>query len=149
LGTFHAGKRNKMSDRLITIINESRSTDIEATIEGGRVSLTAAAVETALGWALKPEGFCRDDACVPVREGSRAVVDGEVDLAGLADLLGLPLALDVEHRAAALGEAPEHRAAALATLEAPDFTLPGLDGRMHTLSAHREKKVFLAVWASW
>jgi hypothetical protein len=137
-----------MPDTFI-IIDESSATDVDATIEGDRVRLTPDTVERALGWALKPEGFCRDDVCVPVREGSHAVVDSKVDLAGLADLLGRPLALDIDERAAAFGASPHERGAALATLEAPDFTLPDLDGRMHSLSAHRGKKVFLAVWASW
>jgi peroxiredoxin len=37
----------------------------------------------------------------------------------------------------------------MATLEAPDFTLPDLAGRMHTLSDHRGKKVLLIAYASW
>jgi hypothetical protein len=32
---------------------------------------------------------------------------------------------------------------------APDFTLPDLDGRLHSLSRYRGKKVFLFCWASW
>jgi hypothetical protein len=132
-----------------TIIDESHATDIDATIAGARVLLTPAAVERALGWALQPEGFCREGVCVPVRDGSRAVVNGAVDLAGLADLLGRPLALDLDERAAAMGASAHDRATALSSLEAPDFTLPDIDGRMHALSTHRGKKVFLAVWASW
>ncbi len=132
-----------------TIIDETRATEVDATIDGDRVLLSPDATERALGWLLQPEGFCRAGICVPVREGSRAVVDGNVDLAALADLLGRPLALDLDERAAAMGVSAHDRAAALATLEAPDFTLPDLDGRMHSLSAHRGKKVFLAVWASW
>ncbi|TAK76433.1 MAG: redoxin domain-containing protein [Dehalococcoidia bacterium] len=34
-------------------------------------------------------------------------------------------------------------------LDAPDFELPDLDGRMHRLSDRRGKKVVLALWASW
>ena len=41
------------------------------------------------------------------------------------------------------------RARALQSLQAPDFTLPDLDGRMHTLSEHRGRKVLLVTWASW
>jgi peroxiredoxin len=41
------------------------------------------------------------------------------------------------------------RAERLLSLEAPDFTLPDLDGRPHTLSSHRGKKVFLVAYASW
>jgi hypothetical protein len=32
---------------------------------------------------------------------------------------------------------------------APDFTLPDLDGKLHSLSAYRGRKVFLFCWASW
>ena len=48
-----------------------------------------------------------------------------------------------------LGNAASDRAAALASLEAPDFTLPDLDGRLHSLSEHRGKKVLLIAYASW
>ncbi len=36
-----------------------------------------------------------------------------------------------------------------ATLEAPDFELPDLSGKMHRLSQHRGKKVLLIAYASW
>jgi len=49
----------------------------------------------------------------------------------------------------ALGAPPEERNAALEGLEAPDFTLPDVDGTPRTLSVLRGKKVFLATWASW
>jgi hypothetical protein len=48
-----------------------------------------------------------------------------------------------------LGESAQQRAAALASLEAPDFTLPDVNGRMHRLSDYRGKKVLLVTWASW
>jgi peroxiredoxin len=34
-------------------------------------------------------------------------------------------------------------------LTAPDFTLPDLAGKPHTLSHLRGKKVLLVTWASW
>ena len=33
--------------------------------------------------------------------------------------------------------------------EAPDVALPDLDGRIHRISDHLGKKVFLSTWASW
>jgi cytochrome oxidase Cu insertion factor (SCO1/SenC/PrrC family) len=57
--------------------------------------------------------------------------------------------LDVGERAACLGAAASERARRLASLEAPDFTLPDVDGRPHTLSGFRGKKVLLVAWASW
>ena len=62
---------------------------------------------------------------------------------------GRPVVVDLDERAAYLGVPASVRARALASLEAPDFTLPDLDGRLHTLSAQRGKKVLLVAYASW
>jgi hypothetical protein len=113
------------------------------------VLLSVEQVRAELGWELKPEGLCRGDVCIPVRDAAGLVRDDGVDLEALATALGRPLALDVAENAAALAEAPADRSAALASLEAPDFTLPDLQGRMHSLSEHRGKKVLLVVYASW
>jgi hypothetical protein len=56
---------------------------------------------------------------------------------------------DTGHRAWCIGESSEARKRTLQSLNAPDFTLPDLDGRMHSLSQYRGKKVFLVSWASW
>ncbi len=37
----------------------------------------------------------------------------------------------------------------LSSLEAPDFTLPDINGKIHSLSDFRGKKVLLLTWASW
>ena len=132
-----------------TIIDETRATAVKADVDDGRVLLMPGEVERALGWILQPEGFCREDICVPVREGAGVIRDEAVDLAAFADLLGRPLALDIDERAAAVGASALGRASALASLAAPDFTLPDIDGQSHSLSDYRGKKVFLAVWASW
>jgi peroxiredoxin len=50
---------------------------------------------------------------------------------------------------AALAASAQERAARLARLEAPDFALPDLAGRVHRLSEHRGKKVLLIAYASW
>ena len=132
-----------------TLLDETRATAVEADVDDGRVLLTPGEVERSLGWTLTPEGFCREDICVPVREGAGVIRDEAVDLAAFADLLGRPLALDIDERTAAVGASAQDRARALTSLAAPNFTLPDLDGLPHSLSDYRGKKVFLAVWASW
>lgn len=62
---------------------------------------------------------------------------------------GRPVALDEAEGAAYLGVSAEDRGRRLASLEAPDFTLPDLDGRLHSLSEHRGAKVFLVAYGSW
>jgi hypothetical protein len=132
-----------------TVLDETRATPVVATIDGGSVRLPVAALESALGWTVKPEGLCRGAACVPTRTRPDLVTADGVDLAGVAALLDRPLALDVEAAAAALGAAAHERAARLASLDAPDFTLADLDGRLHSLSEWRGKKVLLVAYASW
>jgi hypothetical protein len=66
-----------------------------------------------------------------------------------AEAEGRPVAFDPDERAAYLGVTARARAEALASLEAPDFTFPDLDGRLHSLSEHRGKKVLLVAYASW
>jgi len=77
--------------------------------------------------------------------------DGEDDQqrAKAAQASGRPVAIDLEERAAYLGVSAEERGRRLAALEAPDFTLPDLEGRPHSLSDHRGKKVFLVAYGSW
>jgi hypothetical protein len=132
-----------------TLLDETRAVPVDATVTGDGVRLAPAVVRDALGWELKPQGLCKDDTCIPVPPSAALVRDGAIDLATLADLLGRPLAVDADENAACLGIAAADRARSLASLDAPDFTLPDLDGRAHTLSDHRGKKVFLIAFASW
>jgi len=62
---------------------------------------------------------------------------------------GRPVALDEAERVAYLGVSAGERGRRLASLEAPDFTLPDLDGRLHSLGEHRGKKILLVAYASW
>lgn len=132
-----------------TLIDDGKVRELKATLADGRVRLSKEQIRAELGWELKPEGLCRGDVCMPVRDPDRLVGGDGIDLEVLAEVLGRPLALDVDESAAALAEAPVERSAALASLEAPDFTLPDLQGRMHSLSQHRGKKVLLIAYASW
>lgn len=123
--------------------------ELDAGLRDGRVELEPGDVETALGWKLAPEGLCRGAVCIPVRERERLVRDGRIDLETLAELLDRPLALDADEGLAALAESPGRRAEALDRLAAPDFTLPDLSGRLHSLAEQRGKKVLLIAYASW
>lgn len=109
--------------------------------------LSAEDAARVTGWTLKPEGMCRDDTCIPLP--ATALRGGTVDVAALWERLGAPV-LHAEARDAwVLGASADARNALLAGANAPDFTLPDLEGRPHTLSSLHGRKVFLATWASW
>ena len=78
---------------------------------------------------------------IPRAEGVERVRGAEAD--------GRPVALDLDEGAAFVGVAARERARRLESLEAPDFALPDLAGRVHRLSEQRGKKVLLVVYASW
>ena len=132
-----------------TILDAGRPVELAAETSGERVALDGASVQQELGWSLRPEGLCRGSVCVPVRDRAALVSKQGIDLAELARVLDRPIALDVAERAAALGTPASERRAALEGLEAPDFSLPDLAGRRHSLSGFRGKKVLLIAYASW
>jgi hypothetical protein len=134
---------------MFTIIESGREHRVDARVEGGRVLLSADALREALGWELHDGTLCNDTMCVPLPAGSRLGEGGVFDLGEVAATLDRPLALDAEAGAAFLGVSAGERAQALGSLIAPDFTLPDLAGRPHTLSAYRGSKVFMVAWASW
>ncbi len=132
-----------------TLIDDGQTRVVLAAVAGGRVAFAAEQVLGALGWELKPEGLCRGDVCIPVRDRERLVGPDGIDLEELARVLGRPLALEPNERMAALAQAATDRKAALTGSLAPDFPLPDLDGKLHSLSDHRGKKVLLVAYASW
>lgn len=137
---------------MIRVLHAARDTTLtDATGSGDALWLTPADVERATGWQWKPQGLCRDAACVPLpQRGERAIVDGDrLDVAALWRHAGWPVVHDASAQTWVLGESAERRADALAALDAPDFALPDLDGQVHRLSDYRGRRVFLATWASW
>lgn len=100
--------------------------------------------EAGTGWTLKPEGACQGAVCIPL---SRPAGD-TIDVTQVAHDMGMPLVAAEEHRLWALGPAVIG-SRALATAEAPDLTLPDLDGNMFKLATLRGQKVLLYAWAPY
>jgi len=105
--------------------------------------VTAAQLERATGWQLKPEGLCRGERCVPFAVAS----PDAIELSDVSRALGMPLVAEPQAELWALG--PESGGKALATATLPDIELPDLEGRMFRLSSLRGQKVLLVAWASW
>lgn len=100
--------------------------------------------EAGTGWTLKPQGACLGDVCIPLSQPA-----GEsVDAGRIAREIGMPLAAAPEHGLWALGPAVIG-SRALASAQAPELDLPGLDGKMFRLSSLRGQKVLLYAWAPY
>jgi len=138
-----------MAERRLTLIDEGREVAAVATVQGDSVRIRAGELANAIGWRLEAQGLCRGDVCVPVRDRAALETAEGIDLAALARVFDRPLALDADEGVAVLGASASERSGRLATLEAPDFALPDLSGRMHTLRDQRGKKTLLIAWASW
>jgi hypothetical protein len=137
---------------MITVIHEERETEIAgARVAGDRLWLGKDDVQRATGWTLKPEGLCRDDVCVPVPRGREPeFIEGDaIDIVAFWRHMGHPVVRDSSGDTWVLGTGAGERARALSSLQAPDFALPDLEGRRHTLADQRGKKVLLVTWASW
>ena len=109
--------------------------------------MSAGDAEKLTGWTLKPQGMCRDERCVPLP--ASAAKGREVDVEAFWQKLSGPVIASEEGDVWALGAPADERNAALEGLQAPDFTLPDVDGTPRTLSQLRGKKIFMATWASW
>ena len=129
---------------MTTILTESDEFTVDA---ANGLWLAPADAARVTGWTLRPEGMCRGDQCAPLP--STAVVAGRVDVEAFWRRLGNPVLCSGDRETWVLGAGADERNTALAGLIAPDFTLPDLSGRPHTLSDLRGKKVLLVTWASW
>ncbi len=108
--------------------------------------IPAAELERATGWALKPEGLCHDDRCVPFPHDA----GGDLSLADVASALGMPLVKEEAAGLWALG--PGGGGKALDdpdTAVLPDLELPDVNGDPFRFSSLRGQKVLVVAWASW
>jgi hypothetical protein len=138
------------------LIYDNRPTTIAlppAALAGEDLWLTLADLKRATGFVIKPQGVCRDELCFPLPRGRRAAflsTQGKTswfNLSEFARLLKQPVAREAD--AWYFGPRADEQNSYLGALTAPDFKLPDMNGRMHSLSDYRGKKVLLLTWASW
>ena len=134
---------------LATVLDGTATFDIEVSVTPNGLALDAAQLEVVSGWSLKPEGLCRGDVCIPVRDRTALVTDRGLDVDEFSRLTGRVAAFDAERGVIALADSAERRSASLASLEAPDFTLPDLAGNPVSLHDFDRRKRLLLAWSSW
>lgn len=138
-----------------TIIYDDVATTVEpARQDAAQLWITLPDLTRATGFELKPQGVCRDELCFPLPKSrqkefvSKTAGKESFNLTAFAQLVHQPLARDEAANAWYFGLRSDQRQG-LASLRAPGFTLPDIEGKPHSLSDFRGKKVFLITWASW
>jgi len=139
-----------------TVIYDGAVTEVSpAGFESKDLWVTVKDLRRATGFVVKPQGICRDELCFPIPKGRKAQFINKqssvtwFNLSEFARLVKQPVAADEKNAVWYFGPRPEVQNGYLATLEAPNFTLPDLNGKMHSLADFRGKKVLLITWASW
>jgi hypothetical protein len=133
----------------ITLLQSGQADLVDAVVRENEFWVLSSDIGTALGWEVKPEGLCKDDLCIPLANRTDLIDEDLINLGRLSDLISRPLAISIVDRAASLGPPFDKYEQSVGLLQAPDFSLPDLDGRMYSLSEHRGSKVMIAAWASW
>ena len=117
--------------------------------------ITLADLKTATGFVNKPQGVCRDELCFPLPKKRRAEFlqtqskTSWFNLTEFARLLKQPVAQDAEHATWYFGQRSEVQNSYTQNFQAPNFTLPDKNGKLHSLTDFRGKKVLIVTWASW
>ncbi len=138
-----------------TIIYDDVATQLTAAREeADQLWITTTDLKRATRFEVKPQGVCRDELCFPLPKAKQQSFmrkeqgDTWFNMTAFATLVRQPVAHDAALATWYFGLRSDQRQA-LGSLQAPDFTLPDINGKPHSLSDFRGKKVFLVSWASW
>src|SRR5713226_8400612 len=137
-----------------TIVYDDVATEINsAEEEAGQLWITTADLKRATRFEVKPQGVCRDELCFPLPKAKRdAFIHKDAsasrlsqswfNMTAFAQLVHQPVAHDAALATWYFGLRSDQRQQ-LSSLQAPDFTLPDLQGKAHKLSDFRGKKILL------
>jgi hypothetical protein len=99
------------------------------------------------GFAVKPQGACRADLCIPI---PKDMVRGDYfNLTAFAKKAGQPVVADAEARVWSFGEMQALGAGLSSSRIAPDITVSDRLGRPVHLASFRGRKALVVTWASW
>jgi peroxiredoxin len=127
--------------RLLVLVGDA-ATEVEALGDDGEIVLDRAAVLAATGWEAKDHGLCRGDVCRPAALGET------LTLLQLADLLGRPVAVEVdaELAVAVLGE-PGGTTTRRGD-QSPELRLRDADGADVEVT-RRGRRTLVVAWSTW
>lgn len=138
------------------VIYDGVATEISASPEASKdLWVTLPDLKRATRFVVKPQGVCRDQLCFPLPKARKADFVAKrgaatwFNLSEFARLLKQPVTMDDKHGVWFIGPRPDEQNSFLESLDAPNFTLPDMNGKPHSLADFRGKKVLLLTWASW
>lgn len=138
-----------------TIVYDDVATELNpVNQEAGQLWITTSDLTRATHFAVKPQGVCREELCFPLPKARKQEFLRDAsgkhwfNLVAFAQLVHQPVAHDEGLSTWYFGLRSDQQQT-LASLQAPDFTLPDMDGKPHSLADFRGKKIFLVTWASW
>jgi len=150
-----AGTMSWAEEVKTTIVYDDVVTSLDAAQpDAGQLWITTADLKRATRFELKPQGVCRHELCFPLPKRRESEFLQQKDgtswfnLMAFARQVQQPVARDESLRTWYFGLRADQRQG-LAALLAPDFTLPDVNGKKHSLSEFRGQKILLVTWASW
>jgi hypothetical protein len=139
-----------------TVIYDGVATEVAVSPDSSAdLWITTSDLARATGFVIKPQGVCRDELCFPLPKARKAEFVSKksattwFNLSEFAKLVRQPVVVDQKNGVWYFGVRDAEQNGYLTSLEAPNFTLPDLNGRLHSLVDFRGKKVLLVTWASW
>ena len=140
--------------RATIVYDDVATTLASANEDAGQLWITTSDLSLATRFEVKPQGVCRAELCFPLpkdrqQEFLRSSSGKQwFNLLAFADLVHQSVAHDEALATWYFGLRSDQRQV-LASLEAPNFTLPDMEGKPHSLADFHGKKVLLLTWASW
>jgi len=138
-----------------TLVYDDTAIDLAVAREnGGQLWITTADLKRATRFEVKPQGVCRDELCFPLPKARQQEFVHKTpqvswfNITAFATLVHQPVAHDAALETWYFGLRSDQRQQ-LSSLQAPDFALPDLHGKLHRLSDFQGKKILLVTWASW
>lgn len=139
-----------------TVIYDGVATEVAvATDSSTDLWITTGDLTRATRFVIKSQGVCRDELCFPLPKSRKAEFVSKkgtttwFNLSEFARLIKQPVVADQKNGVWYFGARAAEQTGYLTSLKAPDFTLPDLNGKLHSLADFRGKKVLLVTWASW
>ena len=129
-----------------TVLYEDREIVLAASrFEKGEIWIPATELPRINKFAIKPQGACREDVCIPLSKELKR--SGWLNLSGFARKLRQSVVK--EGSIWSFGEMPLLRSGFLQSRAAPDFAISDRKGKTVRLTDFRGRKILLLSWASW